>query len=96
LIGGTAKAAPSGDAVLQAGLGVENVRRQNPEVEQGEGLIFGGKSCLLDSVSYKRTIDWFSFFVSICSLPPGILSPLLLLALHFFLSAARCGGSFDR
>ncbi len=46
-----------------------------------EGLIFGGKSCILDSGSYKRTIDWFSFFVSICSLPPGILSPLFFSAL---------------
>lgn len=37
-------------------------RRQNPEVRKEEGMIFGQKSGLLDSVSYKRTIDWFSFF----------------------------------
>jgi hypothetical protein len=38
-------------------------RRQNPSVWKEESLIFGQKSGILDSVSYKRTIYWFSFFV---------------------------------
>jgi hypothetical protein len=48
MIGGTTKAAPSGGAVLLAGLGVENVA---VKTHQEEGLTFGQKSCILDGVS---------------------------------------------
>jgi len=34
-----------------------------PAAQQWKGLIFGQKSGILDCVSYKRTINWFSFFV---------------------------------
>src|SRR5216684_3144028 len=39
-------------------------KQVNPKAltPQRKGLIFGQKSGILDSVSYKRTINWFSFF----------------------------------
>jgi hypothetical protein len=49
-----------------------------------EGLTFGRKSGILDCVSYKRTISWFSFFVL-----NGLVLLLLLLSLDPLLERSQ-------
>ena len=71
MIGGTAKAAVSGDAVQLAGLSMENVA---VKTHQEEDLIFGQKSGILDCVSYKRTMNLVLFFL--CSQALFSSSPL--------------------